>query len=41
MTNLTPFLPENTGKFGEFGWSGVFRGAAAIFSWHCYNMDVI
>lgn len=29
--NLTPFLPDNTGKFGEFGWSGVFRGAAAIF----------
>lgn len=29
--NLIPFVPENTGKFGEFGWSGVFRGAAAIF----------
>lgn len=29
--NLVPFLPENTGKFGEYGWSGVFRGAAAIF----------
>ncbi len=29
--NLTPFIPENTGEFGEYGWSGVFRGAAAIF----------
>jgi APA family basic amino acid/polyamine antiporter len=29
--NLVPFIPENTGTFGEFGWSGVFRGAAAIF----------
>ena len=26
-----PFIPENTGKFGEYGWSGVFRGAAVIF----------
>lgn len=30
-SNLLPFIPENTGKFGEYGWSGVFRGAAAIF----------
>lgn len=29
--NLTPFIPENTGHFGEYGWSGIFRGAAAIF----------
>jgi APA family basic amino acid/polyamine antiporter len=29
--NLTPFVPENTGHFGEYGWSGIFRGAAAIF----------
>lgn len=29
--NLSPFIPENNGTFGEFGWSGVFRGAAAIF----------
>jgi APA family basic amino acid/polyamine antiporter len=28
---LTPFIPPNTGTFGEFGWSGVFRGAAVIF----------
>jgi basic amino acid/polyamine antiporter, APA family len=26
-----PFLPPNTGTFGEFGWSGVVRGAAVIF----------
>ena len=29
--NLLPLVPENTGTFGEYGWSGVFRGAAAIF----------
>src|ERR1700689_4186962 len=29
--NWTPFLPPNTGTFGEFGWSGVLRGAAVIF----------
>jgi APA family basic amino acid/polyamine antiporter len=29
--NWTPFIPKNTGTFGEFGWSGVFRGAAVIF----------
>jgi APA family basic amino acid/polyamine antiporter len=29
--NLHPFLPPNTGKFGEFGWSGVLRGAGVIF----------
>jgi basic amino acid/polyamine antiporter, APA family len=26
-----PFLPANTGTFGEFGWSGVLRGAGIIF----------
>jgi len=26
-----PFIPENTGAFGSFGWSGVFRGAGVIF----------
>src|SRR5205814_2456396 len=26
-----PFVPPNTGTFGEFGWSGVLRGAAVIF----------
>jgi basic amino acid/polyamine antiporter, APA family len=29
--NLTPFIPPNTGEFGAFGWSGVFRGAAVMF----------
>ena len=29
--NLTPFIPENTGKFGEFGFSGVIRAAAVVF----------
>jgi APA family basic amino acid/polyamine antiporter len=29
--NYTPFIPPNTGAFGEYGWSGVFRGAAVIF----------
>jgi basic amino acid/polyamine antiporter, APA family len=26
-----PFIPENTGSFGSFGWSGIFRGAGVIF----------
>jgi APA family basic amino acid/polyamine antiporter len=26
-----PFIPENTGSFGEFGWSGIMRGAGVIF----------
>ncbi len=25
------FIPPNTGKFGEYGWSGVFRGAGKVF----------
>lgn len=29
--NLTPFIPENTGKFGQFGWSGILKGSATIF----------
>jgi basic amino acid/polyamine antiporter, APA family len=29
--NLHPFIPENTGTFGEYGWSGIMRGAAVIF----------
>jgi basic amino acid/polyamine antiporter, APA family len=29
--NWTPFIPENTGEWGKFGWSGVFRGASAVF----------
>lgn len=29
--NWTPFVPENTGTWGQFGWSGVLRGAGVIF----------
>jgi basic amino acid/polyamine antiporter, APA family len=29
--NHTPFIPENTGTFGSFGWSGVIRGAGIVF----------
>ena len=29
--NYTPFIPPNTGTFGEFGLSGIARGAAVIF----------
>ncbi len=29
--NYTPFIPPNTGTFGEFGWSGVMRAAGVIF----------
>ena len=31
QANLTPFIPPNTGHFGEFGWSGVLRGAGLMF----------
>jgi len=29
--NYHPFIPENTGVFGEFGWSGIFRAAGVVF----------
>ncbi|TAN15689.1 MAG: amino acid permease [Chitinophagaceae bacterium] len=29
--NLHPFIPQNTGHFGEFGWSGIIRAAAIVF----------
>jgi APA family basic amino acid/polyamine antiporter len=29
--NWHPFIPPNNGTFGEFGWSGVVRGAGIIF----------
>jgi len=29
--NLTPFIPPNAGSFGQFGWSGVLRGAGVMF----------
>ena len=31
VANWKPFLPENTGALGHFGWSGVVRGAAVVF----------
>lgn len=29
--NWHPFIPANTGTFGQFGWSGIARGAGVIF----------
>ncbi len=29
--NWREFIPENRGGFGEFGWSGIARGASVIF----------
>ena len=29
--NWAPFIPPNTGTFGEYGWSGILRGAGKIF----------
>ncbi len=29
--NWTPFIPENTGTFGSFGYSGILRGASVVF----------
>ncbi len=29
--NYQPYIPTNTGKFGEFGLSGILRGAGVIF----------
>jgi basic amino acid/polyamine antiporter, APA family len=31
VDHWTPYLPENTGRFGEYGLSGVLQGAAIIF----------
>lgn len=31
VANWTPFVPENTGEFGHYGWSGVLRGASVVF----------
>ncbi|WP_421938279.1 amino acid permease [Pedobacter sp.] len=30
-SNYHPYIPENTGTFGHFGWSGVLRGAGLVF----------
>lgn len=29
--NYTPYIPENTGVKGQFGWSGIATGAAVVF----------
>lgn len=31
LDNWTPFIPPNEGTYGEFGFSGVLRGAGVIF----------
>ncbi len=31
VANWIPFIPENTGQFGHYGWSGILRGAGVIF----------
>lgn len=30
-SNWSPFIPENTGHFGDFGVSGIFRAAGLVF----------
>jgi APA family basic amino acid/polyamine antiporter len=30
-SNYDPYIPDNTGKFGEFGFSGIIRAAAIVF----------
>ena len=29
--NYQPYIPTNTGTFGEYGWSGILRGAGVVF----------
>jgi len=31
VDNWSPFIPANTGTFGQFGWSGVLTGSGVIF----------
>lgn len=31
VSNWTPFVPANTGNFGQYGWSGVLTAAAVVF----------
>ncbi|NLI27402.1 MAG: amino acid permease [Acetobacter sp.] len=31
MANYHPFIPDNTGTFGHFGWSGIMRAAGTVF----------
>lgn len=38
--NWVPFIPQNTGVFGEFGWSGILRAAGMAF--FAYNgFDIV
>lgn len=30
-TNHTPYIPENLGEFGQYGWSGIIRAAGIVF----------
>lgn len=30
-SNYTPYIPTNTGDFGDYGWSGVVRASAIVF----------
>jgi APA family basic amino acid/polyamine antiporter len=30
-SNWSPFIPANTGIFGEFGWSGILRASGLVF----------
>jgi amino acid transporter len=31
IDNWDPFIPENKGEFGSFGWSGIMRASGVIF----------
>ncbi|MDD2611905.1 MAG: amino acid permease [Bacteroidales bacterium] len=31
VDNWVPFIPENAGKWGHYGWSGILTGAGVIF----------
>ncbi len=31
VVNWHPFIPENLGHFGQFGWSGIMRAAGVVF----------
>ncbi|HLW81537.1 MAG TPA: amino acid permease [Candidatus Acidoferrales bacterium] len=31
LANWHPFIPKNLGQFGQFGWSGIMRGASLVF----------
>ncbi|MDV6329166.1 amino acid permease, partial [Idiomarina sp. Sol25] len=29
--NWHPFIPQSTGEFGHYGWSGILRGSSVVF----------